>query len=126
MAGSGNETLGAASASGANIFFDGAGADLVNTGAGNAVVEAGTGAATVNMGAGIDLLVFVNGSAGGSALVNGFVPGTDHIDAQLYAGNPTIAAGASATIANNAITFTLPDNTTITLAGVTSLANVFA
>ncbi len=77
------------------------------------------------MRAGSDLLVFANGQAGDSALVNGFVPGTDRIEAQRYARNPTIAAGARATVTNNAVTFTLLDNTP-TLAKVTSLANVFA
>ena len=95
-AGIGNETLFGGNASGADTFYGGA------------------GAATMTAGSGSDLFVFTDGQAGGTALIQAFASGVDHIDLQGYGQNEVNHALKSQQVANGSTTITLSDNTKIT------------
>ena len=101
---------------GDDVFFAGAGDMAITEGNGADNVVFGTGHATVAAGAGKDLFTFLNGSAGGAAVIAGFKVGTDQIQLFGYdAAAPRMeASGGNTTIG-------LSDGTTITLVGVTRL-----
>ncbi len=103
---------------GDDVFFAGAGAMTITEGNGADNVVFGAGSATVTGGAGKDLFTFLNGNAGGAALIDGFKVGTDHIQLFGYdAAAPRVeASGGNTTIG-------LADGTTITLVGVSQLAS---
>ncbi len=139
FAGSGNETLGAGAAGAATLvggdasvtfvgnggqstIFAGSGNDTVWTGAGHTVVVAGSGSAvvvfgrgdaTVWGGAGTDLYTVINGTAGGTDVIQNFRPGTDRIMLDGYGAN-----AARQQSANGSTTLTLTDGTRIILAGL--------
>lgn len=130
VAGAGNETLNGAGTTGPNTYYLGSGADLLNVGAGSSVVIAGAGQATVNLGAGNQLVAVTRGLGGGQVLLNNFTLGSDYVTLQNFGDNNAArsAAIAGASVSNGSVSFTLSDNTRITLAGVGSvgpLNNVF-
>ena len=125
VAGGGAETVSAALSSGNNFIAGGPGSDVVYlsnsssnafiAGSGSASVLAGTsGNSTIS-----DQFVFVNGSAGGQVTIFNW----DAADALIFegygsSGDATIkSAEAALPIDQNAVSFTLPDKTTITLVG---------
>ncbi len=104
QAGAGNETLLGGQSKGADVF------------------QAGTGNDSISAGLGSDTFLFANGQAGGKDTISGF--GSNHgntIELQGYASNEVSSALASATTSHGSTTFTLSDNTTVTLVGVTHL-----
>ncbi|MBC7799331.1 MAG: calcium-binding protein, partial [Gemmatimonadaceae bacterium] len=118
-AGVGNETLSGAGSTGNNYFFAGRGNVLIGGGVGNDTIFAGGGSSTVDGGAGTDLIAIVNGSAGGTVLLNGFQAGSpDRVQLQGYAAGE---AARAVTAAGSSNTITLSDNTRITFGGVSSV-----
>ena len=103
-AGAGNETLFGGFASGSDTFYG------------------GSGSAAITAGNGSNRFVFVDGEAGGSATIDGFIKGRDQIDLQGYGNNQVTQALKSQTGTGASHTITLSDHTTITFAGVGSLA----
>ena len=108
------------------VFVAHGGSDTVTAGAGNATLTGGTGpltffagsgSATLTAGSGRLLVDLVSGHAGGSLLVNGFVPGTDLVHLQGYAA----AAIQSQTVVGGSTLFVLADGTRLTLAGLATI-----
>lgn len=95
-AASGNETLNGAGASGADTFY------------------AGTGHTTITLGLGTDTLAFINGSAGGKDVVNGFTSGTDKIALIGYPRNEVNNALAGQTIRGGNVHISFSDGTKVT------------
>lgn len=125
IGGSGNTlyigSTGAATIFGGNgndTIFGGAGSLKVLEGSGSDQILFGTEAASVTGGTGTDLYSFINGKAGGSAVVSGFKVGTDRIN--LY--NYDLSTVGTATVGGNT-TVSLSDGTKLTLLGVTNLGN---
>lgn len=118
--GAGPETIDAAAASGSNALFAGTGADLVLAGAGHDTIFAGSGEATL-AGGGHTVFDFAAAAAPGSTVINDFSPAGDQL---LLAG---FGAAADATVAQSAVQgatglmLTLPNGSTVLLAGVHSL-----
>ncbi len=118
IAGAGNVTLNGATSSGADLLFAGSGRDVLLTGSGGSTVFAGGGAATVTAG-GATVLAFVAGRAGGTCVVQGFDPQTDHLTLQGYGGGAVTATLSGAHVAGGGTQLRLSDGTGITLLGVT-------
>jgi Ca2+-binding RTX toxin-like protein len=115
----GNETLSGANASGADTYYGSSGQLLVVGGDGKDTFVAGAGSATID--GSIDMFVFTNGQAGGTALIQAFRSGQDLIDLQGYGDREVAKALRSQQVAGNQDTITLSDNTRITFAGISSL-----
>lgn len=122
VAGSGNETLNGLASGAPDVLFGGSGSDLVQLGRGNDIfvgaggactVVAGSGDAGMWVGAGADTFQFSAGSTGGSDVIVGFRPGTDHLALAGYAGATIFAH-------NGASAVQLSDGTQITLLGVSA------
>jgi len=112
------EGAGAASistGSGAALVFGGPGSSTVTGGAGSLQVSIGRGAMTVNEGAGPTLYDVTAGSAGGSAVLDGFRPGSDRVELFGYA-----ASGQQVTSSGGSTTISLSDGTKIELVGVSN------
>jgi Ca2+-binding RTX toxin-like protein len=106
IAASGNETLNGAGASGADTFY------------------AGTGNATITLGLGNDTVVFTNGSAGGTDIVNGFSSGPDKIQLDGYPSNEVSNALAGQTINGaGAVSVSFSDGTKVTFNSLGHLLN---
>ncbi len=111
----------------------GSASDLVQAGAGNETLlggvttgadtfQAGTGNDSISAGRGADTFQFVNGQAGGVDTVSGFGNNSHNtIALQGYGANEAANAVASATVSHGSTTFTLSDNTSVTLVGFTHL-----
>lgn len=119
VAGAGNETLSAAGSTGTSTFFAGAGADSITGGNTGSAFIAGTGTATLTGGAGENLFQFVNGAAGGADTL-GFTS-SDVISLVGYSSTAAANAVASQAAVKGGVSFTLTDNTHVTVLGVTSL-----
>ncbi len=106
-----------------------AGGDLLAASSGTALLVAGgadtlmagSGNAQMIGGAGADLFAFVNGAAGGNAVIWNFTQGADHVGLFGYAPNVVQTVLASAATGGGATTITLPDNTKITFGNITHL-----
>jgi Ca2+-binding RTX toxin-like protein len=124
VAGAGRDTVvtesGAATvfAHGSDIFT-GSGQSLIVSGDNSSYIQFGAGPAAVFAG-GADVFGFVNGQAGGNVSIMGF-SGGDFLFLGGYAGSAAADALATATIAGGATQLHLPDDTRITLFGVTDL-----
>ncbi len=106
IAASGNETLNGAGASGADTFY------------------AGTGNATITLGLGNDTVVFTNGSAGGTDIVNGFSSGPDKIQLNGYPSNEVANALTGQTINGaGAVSVSFSDGTKVTFNSLGHLLN---
>ncbi len=120
--GGGPETIDASAAGGSNALFAGSGADVVLAGAGHDTLFAGSGAAT-RTGGGGTVFDFAAAVAPGSTVINDFSFGHDQL---LLAG---FGAAANAAVTQSAVQgaaglmLTLPNGSTVLLAGVHSLAN---
>ena len=111
---------------GSLVFVAHGGNDTVSAGTGNATLTggagpltyvAGSGSATLTAGSGSLAVDLVSGHAGGSLLLNGFVPGSDVVHLQGY----SAAAIQSQTVSGGSTVFVLADGTRLTLAGVTTI-----
>ncbi len=111
---------------GSLVFVAHGGSDTVTAGTGNATLTgaagpltffAGSGSAILAAGSGRLLVDLVDGHAGGSLLVNGFVPGTDLVHLQGYAA----AAIRSQTVVGGSTLFVLGDGTRLTLVGLATI-----
>jgi Ca2+-binding RTX toxin-like protein len=120
-AGAGNETLFGGAGFGADTFYAGPGHDQVFGGIGNDTFVAGTGAATITAVPGNDRFVFVNGQAGGTDSIQGFMHGLDKVDLQGYGKNEVTKALKSQHVVGTNDTITLSDDTKITFANTTML-----
>ncbi len=118
-AGAGNETLSGAGSTGTSTFFAGSGTDSISGGDTGSAFVAGTGTATLVGGGGENLFQFVNTAAGGSDTL-GFTS-SDVISLVGYASTAAADVIASQTKVTGGVTFTLSDNTHVTVSGVTSL-----
>jgi Ca2+-binding RTX toxin-like protein len=124
FAGTGNETLTGASATGADTFFGGAGADQITGGVGSDTFVSGAGQATVNAAGSSNLFRFVDGSAGGTMLVNDLTNASQvNISLAGYGPNEAANAIAGQTSTPNSVSVKLSDNTTITFANITHLSS---
>ncbi len=122
-AGSGNETLTGAAATGADTFFGGAGKDLIIGGLGTNTYVGGAGQVTVNAAGASNLFQFVDGSAGGTTLVNDLTNASQvHISLAGYGPNEAANAVANQGPSINSVAVTLSDNTTITFENITHLS----
>jgi hypothetical protein len=114
-AGSGNTSL--VGGSGPTSVVGGRGTLEMTGGSGTASVQFGKGAATVAAGSGSDLFTFGNGMGGGSALIEDFQPGLDHLHLSGYQANQAATAVAGGVANAAGFTMKLADGTTITIAG---------
>jgi Ca2+-binding RTX toxin-like protein len=122
-AGSGNETLTGGTATGADTFAGGSGTDQITGGLGADTYVGGTGQATVNAVGSSNLFRFVDGSSGGSMLVNDLTNASQvHISLAGYGPNEAATALAGQVSGANSVTLTLSDNTTITFQNITHLS----
>lgn len=123
VAGTGAETIAAPFATGSVALFGGSGADVVYLGnTGNDSFVAGTGSASVLGGANAaDVFEFINGRAGGSATIFNF-NSADLVGLLNYGTAAGTAAVASQKAITGGVQLTLPDNTVLTVAGISSLA----
>ncbi len=128
VAGAGNETLLGAVNSGGSYYFAGnntasaAASTQIAAGSNADTIIAGTGNPTVDGGLGADLLVFANGQAGGSTVIDGFRAGEgDRVMLVRYEAGELDRALSRAQVANGSTTLTLSDNTRITFSGVGNL-----
>lgn len=109
-----------------NTFFAGSGNDLLNGDSDQDLFFAGTGNASITGGGGADIVAFVNGAAGGSDAI---AFGADSLGVQPklsllnYGAGAVSQAIASATTSAGGVSFTLSDNTHVTLTGITSLTS---
>ena len=131
-AGWGNETLIGAANSGGSYYFagkaaQGRGANTKISAGNNAdTVIAGTGNVTVDGGLGADLLVFVNGEAGGNAVIDNFRPAEgDRLLLVRYEGDEVGRALATTRLIGGSAEITLSDNTRITFTGLTGVDRGF-
>jgi Ca2+-binding RTX toxin-like protein len=109
-----------ANSSGNNTFQAGSGPATLVGGYGNDVFEAGSGNATLEGGSGIETFSFTEGTAGGSDVLQNFVPGRDII--ALHGYSEAVATILSHdTVKGGSTTVALSDGTHITLDGVTKL-----
>ena len=107
--------------SGALTFTAGSGTASITGSTGALNFTEGSGAATVTAGTGNEVFNFVNGTAGGSLVINDFIPGTDMLNLQGYQGTGI----ASEQVSGGSTQIVLSDNTHITLPGVTSTNQLF-
>ncbi len=112
--------------SGATTVVGGAGTLTVMVGAGSltefggsggGTLVAGSGSGTLVVGAGAQTVEVLAGHAGGALDISGFRTGTDHLVLAGY--DP---ASVTTATAGGALTLTLPDATTITLAGMAGVS----
>ncbi len=111
LGGSGATTV--VGGAGALTAMAGAGSLTEFGGSGGGTLVAGSGSATLVVGTGAQTLEVLAGHAGGAISVTGFRVGTDQIALAGY--DPATLGTATA---GGALTLTLPDATTITLAGI--------
>ncbi len=126
-AGAGNETLIGSASHGGDLIFTGAAGTSATVwlGYGSDTLFAGGGTAMISGGRNADLYSFSAGDAGGADVVYDFKAGADHIALQGYGPNAANAAIASAEAAGGSTTFTLSDNTRVTLVNVAALQRSF-
>ena len=131
-AGLGNETLIGAANSGGSYYFagkaaEGRGANTRITAGNNAdTIIAGTGNATVDAGLGADLFVFVNGQAGGNAVIDNFRPAEgDRLLLVRYEGDEAGRAIGTTRLVGGSVEVTLSDKTRITFTGLTGVGRDF-
>jgi hypothetical protein len=117
VAGGGNATIWGANSAGDNVFQAGDGPCTISGGLGNDTFLGGSGAALMVAGQGGDVFSFTNGLAGGATTIKEFNTSNDQIDLHGYAGYTNALVGGSEVLS-------LSDGTTITLAGVSSMAGV--
>jgi len=127
VAGGGNETLNASSATVGNQIFAGTDTtgigsnDSLIGGSGNDTLVGGTGNDTMTGGAGADYFVFNKATDGGTATITDF-SNNDLLGVWGYGSSPS-AIAAAATVAGGNTTISLSDNTKITLLNFTSLTS---
>lgn len=125
-AASGNETLNAAGSTANITVFGGhdstAGNSLVG-GVGNDALIAGSGSDTMTGGAGQNAFVFIDGAAGGHDFIADYNP-NDTVELFGYGGAAGAAALSQATVAGNATTIALSDNTKITFEGISTPSSI--
>lgn len=119
--GAGPETIDAAAASGSNALFAGAGADLVTAGSGADTIFAGSGQATLT-GGGHTVFDFAAAAAPGSTVITDFTPGGDHLLLGGFGAEGDATVTQSAAQGATGLMLTLPNGSTVLLAGVHSLA----
>ena len=121
-AGAGNETLNGTAATGTDTFYVGGGLDQIAGGSGNNVYVGGPGEAVVAAAGLSNLFSFVDGSAGGTMLVNDLT-NASQVDIALtgYGPNEIVNDVATQTAGANSVTVTLSDHTSITFANMTHL-----
>ena len=103
---------------GASLVFGGSGNTALTGGAGSMEVILGTGNLVIQEGSGPSTFDAVKGSAGGSAVLYGFRPGTDKIDLYGYQkSDAQVVKGSGFTL------LSLSDGTKIQIVGVGDLGN---
>ena len=105
----GNSTAG-------DIFQANAGSETLWGGAGNDTFFAGSGAGTFVSGGGADIFNFTNGLAGGTEIIDGFIPGLDTIALHGYG-----LSAPQLNVVNGSTVFTLSDGTQVQLYNVTNM-----
>ncbi len=120
IAGSGNETLNGAGASGSPELFGGGGTALIG-GSGGDTAIAGTGNDTITGGSGgANLFIFSNGAAGGHDVITDFTSAAgNRVGLFGYGANAAQAALAGASGSGSGSVISLSDDTTITFDGIT-------
>jgi hypothetical protein len=128
IGGTGAETLNAALASGNTAVYAGSGndavflsntsGDLFSAGSGSATVVGGTVAAGSGTAALPDIFTFANGSAGGSDVILNFGAASELSFSGYGAGGAAIKAALIGAGSGSTVSFTLPDNTKVTLVGI--------
>ena len=122
IAGSGNETLSSAFASGGDTIQAGLGKDVLIGGGGADTFVGGSGDATVTAGYGKQVFEFINHEAGGTELVGGiFDPALIKIHLDGYGRGAVDQTLAQQTIKDGSVTIGLKDGTKVTFQDVTSL-----
>jgi len=96
FAASGSETLDGSGSSGADTFYG------------------GSGHATINLGLGTNIVGFIDGSAGGTDIVNSFASGTDTINLHGYPSGEVSNVVGNQTLSGGNVTISLSDGTQVT------------
>jgi hypothetical protein len=102
-----------------DVFFGGAGADCMAGGAGASIFLAGSGNETLSGSAILSDFDFIAGSSARMDTIDNFNTQTDFINLFGYGSTEAAQACATAVVTSSGTTVTLPDNTTILLAGYT-------
>jgi len=121
-AGSGNETLDGSLSFGQDTFFGGSGTESIVGGAGNDTFVAGSGNATIDASFANNTFLFVNGSAGGTSLVQDLIsPSQLKISLSGYGSNEEKYILATQTKVGTGVSITLSDNTRVTFQNITDI-----
>ncbi len=113
VAGSGNETLNGAGATGSNVMYAGTGSDQLLGGAGNDILVAGDGSSTLAGGTGSNIFAFID-QAGGSTSMDTINDFTSSDTLELIGG----VTVASQDLSTGDLVVTLSDETKITFVGL--------
>ena len=119
--GAGPETIDASAASGSNALFAGAGADLVLAGTGQDTIFAGSGAATL-VGGSHTVFDVTAAASPGSTVIDNFIAGSNRLLLAGFGANVDATVMQSAVQGATGLTLTLPNGSTVLLAGVHALA----
>lgn len=125
-AGNGNVTLNAAGSATNNTIVGGqdpTAGNLLVGGAGNDTLIAGSGSDTMTGGAGDNVFAFIKGAAGGHDFITDCNP-NDTVALSGYGGAAGGSALAGATVAGNATTIALSDNTKVTFENITTPSSI--
>jgi len=114
-----NTIFGGDGSSDTTDVFTAQSSDLIWGGPGVLFVQQGSGTNTVYDSSKFTLFGFVNGQAGGNLDIYDFNPLNAAFTLDGYASGTATNAVSSATVSNGSTTFTLPDNTHVTLEGYT-------
>ncbi len=119
--GAGSETIDASAASGSNALFAGAGADLVLAGAGHDTIFTGSGAATL-VGGSHTVFDVAAAASPGNTVIDDFNAGTNRLLLAGFGADADATATQSAVQGATGLTLTLPNGSTVLLAGLHTLA----
>lgn len=108
--------------SGAGSFAAGAGSMTLTEGTGTSLVTVGKGDLTVFDGAGFSLFAVNKGTAGGTATISGFKPGTDQISLKGFDAGEAARALSAAKAVSGGTMLTLSDGTRMTFVGIEHLS----
>ena len=119
--GAGSGTISAEASIGNDTLFAGAGDTLLRGGFGLDILVAGAGNDTFQPGPGAELIAFINGRAGGTDLVQGFVPGFTKFLLAGYGATAVADALGGATVSGGNTILALGDGTRVTIVGLGNL-----
>jgi hypothetical protein len=104
----------------------GAQSDTINAGPGTSTIVLGSGADTVNLTAGHGAATLIDVGITGTDTVTGFAQGQDflHFSGQTTTSRDAVIAAQTHPTANTTV-LTFPDNTTMTLIGITNVDQTF-